>query len=170
MRVFLAVDLLFFSIPHVLLITLIASILYVIDHSMISDFFLPVVGGVEGHIYSLSVELMRRGHRVSVGYSIALFRNSMLKSGHCNNAPPPYPPRHPAHIPLATSKSLLPPHPPNRFKRDSPAIPPIFTILSIHHSPRTNRSCPWPWYALGPSTRGNLPFLPPQCAKCIYRP
>ncbi|KAK8858442.1 hypothetical protein IAR55_002669 [Kwoniella newhampshirensis] len=34
--------------------------------AMISDFFLPVVGGVEGHIYSLSVELMRRGHKVVV--------------------------------------------------------------------------------------------------------
>ena len=32
--------------------------------SMVSDFFLPVVGGVEGHIYSLGIELMRRGHRV----------------------------------------------------------------------------------------------------------
>ena len=31
---------------------------------MVSDFFLPVVGGVEGHIYSLGIELMRRGHRV----------------------------------------------------------------------------------------------------------
>ncbi|RXK38560.1 phosphatidylinositol glycan, class A [Tremella mesenterica] len=34
--------------------------------AMISDFFHPVVGGVEGHIYSLGVELMRRGHRVIV--------------------------------------------------------------------------------------------------------
>jgi hypothetical protein len=33
-------------------------------YRMISDFFLPVIGGVEGHIYSLSVELMKRGHRV----------------------------------------------------------------------------------------------------------
>jgi phosphatidylinositol glycan class A protein len=33
---------------------------------MISDFFLPVIGGVEGHIYSLSVELMKRGHRVCI--------------------------------------------------------------------------------------------------------
>ncbi len=32
---------------------------------MVSDFFLPVVGGVEGHIYSLGVELMRRGHKAS---------------------------------------------------------------------------------------------------------
>lgn len=32
---------------------------------MVSDFFHPVIGGVEGHIYSLSVELQRRGHRVS---------------------------------------------------------------------------------------------------------
>ncbi|WVR06222.1 hypothetical protein IAU60_003252 [Kwoniella sp. DSM 27419] len=34
--------------------------------AMVSDFFLPVVGGVEGHIYSLSVALMKRGHRVIV--------------------------------------------------------------------------------------------------------
>lgn len=31
---------------------------------MVSDFFHPVVGGVEGHIYSLGIELMSRGHRV----------------------------------------------------------------------------------------------------------
>lgn len=36
--------------------------------SMISDFFLPVVGGVEGHIYSLSVELIKRGHKVRQSY------------------------------------------------------------------------------------------------------
>ncbi|AAW43127.1 hypothetical protein CNBD4030 [Cryptococcus deneoformans B-3501A] len=34
--------------------------------AMVSDFFFPVIGGVEGHIYSLSVELMRRGHKVIV--------------------------------------------------------------------------------------------------------
>ncbi|KAL7423184.1 Phosphatidylinositol N-acetylglucosaminyltransferase GPI3 subunit [Cryptotrichosporon argae] len=34
--------------------------------AMVSDFFLPAVGGVEAHIYYLSVELMRRGHRVVV--------------------------------------------------------------------------------------------------------
>ena len=33
---------------------------------MVSDFFHPVVGGVEGHIYALGVELMRRGHKVIV--------------------------------------------------------------------------------------------------------
>lgn len=36
-----------------------------IETRMISDFFHPNVGGVEGHIYSLSVELLRRGHKVS---------------------------------------------------------------------------------------------------------
>ncbi|WWC70601.1 uncharacterized protein I206_104552 [Kwoniella pini CBS 10737] len=34
--------------------------------AMISDFFLPVIGGVEGHIYSLSVEMIKRGHKVIV--------------------------------------------------------------------------------------------------------
>ncbi|KAL1408126.1 Phosphatidylinositol N-acetylglucosaminyltransferase GPI3 subunit [Vanrija albida] len=34
--------------------------------AMVSDFFHPDVGGVEGHIYSLSVELARRGHKVIV--------------------------------------------------------------------------------------------------------
>ena len=33
---------------------------------MISDFFLPNVGGVENHIYMLSVELLKRGHKVVV--------------------------------------------------------------------------------------------------------
>lgn len=37
---------------------------------MVSDFFFPVIGGVEGHIYSLSVELMRRGHKVGHYYSV----------------------------------------------------------------------------------------------------
>jgi phosphatidylinositol glycan class A protein len=31
---------------------------------MVSDFFHPVAGGVEGAIYYLGVELMRRGHKV----------------------------------------------------------------------------------------------------------
>ena len=39
-------------------------------HSMVTDFFLPVVGGVEGHVYSLGVELMRRGHRVRSDLSV----------------------------------------------------------------------------------------------------
>lgn len=33
---------------------------------MISDFFHPDVGGVENHIYMLSVELLRKGHKVIV--------------------------------------------------------------------------------------------------------
>ncbi|KLO14008.1 transferase [Schizopora paradoxa] len=34
--------------------------------AMISDFFHPVVGGVENHIYMLSAELLRRGYKVIV--------------------------------------------------------------------------------------------------------
>ncbi|KAF5351110.1 hypothetical protein D9756_008314 [Leucocoprinus leucothites] len=34
--------------------------------AMISDFFHPAVGGVENHIYMLSIELMKRGHKVIV--------------------------------------------------------------------------------------------------------
>lgn len=37
---------------------------------MVSDFFFPIIGGVEGHIYSLSVELMRRGHKVGHYHSV----------------------------------------------------------------------------------------------------
>lgn len=33
---------------------------------MVSDFFHPNVGGVENHIYMLSVTLMRMGHKVTL--------------------------------------------------------------------------------------------------------
>lgn len=50
---------------HESLTSLTHTILYrILTYSMISDFFLPVVGGIEGHVYSLSVELMKLGHRV----------------------------------------------------------------------------------------------------------
>ena len=39
-------------------------------HSMVSDFFYPEVGGVENHIYMLSVTLMRMGHKVTPLFSI----------------------------------------------------------------------------------------------------
>jgi len=32
---------------------------------MVSDFFHPDVGGVENHIYMLSTELIKQGHKVS---------------------------------------------------------------------------------------------------------
>lgn len=31
---------------------------------LVSDFFLPVVGGVEVHIYSLGIQLQKLGHKV----------------------------------------------------------------------------------------------------------
>ncbi|KAE8235049.1 hypothetical protein A4X13_0g9632, partial [Tilletia indica] len=34
--------------------------------AMISDFFFPNVGGVEGHIYMVSQQLLKRGHKVIV--------------------------------------------------------------------------------------------------------
>ncbi len=47
---------------------------------MISDFFHPVVGGVENHIYMLSAELLRRGHKVSfIKYVASSGRNSVLQ-------------------------------------------------------------------------------------------
>lgn len=33
---------------------------------MISDFFYPNVGGVENHIYMLSANLIRKGHKVHI--------------------------------------------------------------------------------------------------------
>jgi hypothetical protein len=34
------------------------------NYSMISDFFLPVAGGIEIAIYSLAAALLERGHKV----------------------------------------------------------------------------------------------------------
>ena len=32
---------------------------------MVTDFFLPVAGGVEGHVYALGTEMQKRGHKAS---------------------------------------------------------------------------------------------------------
>lgn len=37
--------------------------------SMVSDFFYPNMGGVESHLYHLSEQLIRRGHKVSCLYN-----------------------------------------------------------------------------------------------------
>jgi hypothetical protein len=37
-----------------------------VSDRMVCDFFHPNVGGVENHIYMLSVCLMKRGHKVSL--------------------------------------------------------------------------------------------------------
>jgi hypothetical protein len=38
---------------------------------MISDFFWPNVGGVESHIYQLSLQLMRMGHKAGASAAAA---------------------------------------------------------------------------------------------------
>lgn len=53
--------------------------------SMVSDFFHPIAGGVEGHIYYLAVELIRRGHKVGPFYSLTL----TLTLGNNNHTPSP---------------------------------------------------------------------------------
>lgn len=48
---------------------------------MVSDFFHPEVGGVENHIYMLSVTLMRMGHKVSQFFLDPLYSHH-LRIGH----------------------------------------------------------------------------------------
>ena len=47
---------------------------------MVCDFFHPAVGGVENHIFMLSVELIRRGHKVSICISLWDITNSCVGS------------------------------------------------------------------------------------------
>ncbi len=51
---------------------------------MISDFFHPAVGGVENHIFMLSANLIRRGHKVCKAKKKYLLL-SFIKLGYCNN-------------------------------------------------------------------------------------
>jgi phosphatidylinositol glycan class A protein len=58
---------------------------------MISDFFYPDVGGVENHIYMLSANLIRKGHKVrmlfwmdrnnNTSYRLLLSRIATLQTG-----------------------------------------------------------------------------------------
>lgn len=48
---------------------------------MISDFFHPNVGGVENHIFMLSANLLRKGHKVSP--MVQLCNNSEVGVGYC---------------------------------------------------------------------------------------
>ena len=40
-----------------------------IDDRLLSDFFFPNVGGVEGHMYMIGQQLIRRGHKVCMNGS-----------------------------------------------------------------------------------------------------
>ena len=54
---------------------------------MISDFFHPAVGGVENHIYMLSSNLIRKGHKVTAHLSLFswtfIMTDLFLSIGHC---------------------------------------------------------------------------------------
>ena len=52
---------------------------------MICDFFHPNVGGVENHIYMLSANLIRQGHKIrTFTYAGKLDAETIL--GHCDHA------------------------------------------------------------------------------------
>jgi len=48
---------------------------------MISDFFLPVAGGIEIAIYSLAAALRDRGHKVRSMFAISTLHNRPLADG-----------------------------------------------------------------------------------------
>lgn len=97
---------------------------------MISDFFYPAVGGVESHIYMLSANLIRRGHKVC-----CVVRDIVLKlnreSGHCYN---PFTSQRPCRHPVVTTllESLLSPLHPNRVVCDPTELPHIPSVSSNH--------------------------------------
>ena len=54
---------------------------------MVSDFFHPDVGGVENHIYMLSTELIKLGHKVSFHHQIREKNNRASKKKGYRNYP-----------------------------------------------------------------------------------
>lgn len=99
---------------------------------MVSDFFFPIIGGVEGHIYSLSVELMRRGHKV--GHSLCGRKGYGLTSavGYRDNTFPPGSIGGP--LSCAFTQNLLSSLPSYRLLRITAEFPSFSTIFSPHYS------------------------------------
>lgn len=69
---------------------------------MISDFFHPAVGGVENHIYMLSANLIRKGHKVCSIFFVR-YRTQTLLGNSNNPQPPPRTCWHPLAPPLPQS-------------------------------------------------------------------
>ena len=65
------------SLSHFLLTSIITR--------MICDFFHPNVGGVENHIYMLSANLIRRGHKACVWFPFLSLTVLIQSSGRCDN-------------------------------------------------------------------------------------
>src|SRR5450631_3912205 len=110
---------------------------------MVCDFFHPNVGGVENHIYMLSVRLMKRGHKVSLISPLRFDVSDMSPcAGHCSDA---FVPSKQDRHSLASSwpKSILHPAPRSRFRRNAPKLPNILTIRTVHSFEGTHHHHTW---------------------------
>lgn len=132
--------------------------------SMISDFFYPDVGGVENHIYMLSLKLMARGHKVIL---IFVVYSHWLRSGHSNHPLPSTKPRR-RTIPQTASESIPHTTPNDSLLRNSTKFLHIFTLFSGYHPSWTCPTHSWSRFAvfIGTWSYPSCPF--DECEDLFY--
>lgn len=122
---------------------------------MISDFFHPVVGGVESHLFSLGAELIHRGHRVRELPNTTYHTNRLPLGNRYN---PPSSPSSGCAIPPTRSQGVSPPHTTHRVKRDTSKLPTLPPAITKHPNSRIHPTYPRTWVPVFPRARSDIPF------------
>ena len=136
---------------------------------MISDFFHPNVGGVENHIFMLSANLIRRGHKAPTSFPISSQSTKLVLAGDCNHAQSP---SRQGWRSLASAwlEGILHPVPHHRLLRHSPELLHVLAVFPRHHRTRAHPLDSCARESVVPGPGGHPPRTPSRRAHRIHRP
>ncbi len=140
---------------------------------MVCDFFHPNVGGVENHIYLLSVNLLKRGHKASPYSSLRSFIHCPLTCPSCSGGG-----RDTCILPLTSrytlagprSQSILRPPPRSNLWRDITKLLDVPAICAAHPSKGAYHHYTWTRVSVLLCTRGHPPLASLRYPHSVHRP